>query len=139
MDNRGYKSIGALSRSLGQEGFGTRYSFPVTNDSSLMSHESRVTTDDDISVRDLPVDLAMNARSMGACVMECKSRDEFVKALQAAKDIAYTTVIYVQNDRYVGVPGYGWWDVPPAEVSEMASVQEKRKEWEGMRKKERNY
>jgi 3D-(3,5/4)-trihydroxycyclohexane-1,2-dione acylhydrolase (decyclizing) len=72
-------------------------------------------------------------------VMECKTRDEFVKALKAAKDIDYTTVIHVPNDRYVGVPGYGWWDVPPAEVSEMPSVQEKRAEWEALRGKERNY
>ena len=28
IDNRGYKSIGALSRSLGTQGFGTRYAFP---------------------------------------------------------------------------------------------------------------
>ncbi len=28
MDNRGYKSIGSLSRSLGTQGFGTRYAFP---------------------------------------------------------------------------------------------------------------
>jgi 3D-(3,5/4)-trihydroxycyclohexane-1,2-dione acylhydrolase (decyclizing) len=128
MDNRGYKSIGSLSRSLGQEGFGTRYTF---------SAEGRVMSDEDAAVRDLPVDLAMNARSMGACVMECKTRDEFVKALHAAKEIDYTTVIYVQNDRYLGTPGYSWWDVPPAEVSEMPSVQEKRKAWEEMRGKER--
>jgi 3D-(3,5/4)-trihydroxycyclohexane-1,2-dione acylhydrolase (decyclizing) len=128
MDNRGYKSIGSLSRSLGQEGFGTRYTF---------SDEGRVMSDEDAAVRDLPVDLAMNARSMGACVMECKTRDEFVKALHAAKEIDYTTVIYVQNDRYLGTPGYSWWDVPPAEVSEMPGVQEKRKAWEEMRGKER--
>ena len=29
MDNDGYKSIGGLSRSLGQGGFGTRYVYPV--------------------------------------------------------------------------------------------------------------
>ncbi|NJM40286.1 MAG: 3D-(3,5/4)-trihydroxycyclohexane-1,2-dione acylhydrolase (decyclizing), partial [Anaerolineae bacterium] len=131
MDNRGYKSIGSLSRSLGQEGFGTRYAYT--------SDEGQVASDESASPRDLPVDLAMNARSMGACVMECKSRDEFVKALQAAKEVAYTTVIYVQNDRYLGVPGYSWWDVPPAEVSEMPSVQAKRKDWEVMRAKERDY
>ncbi len=139
MDNRGFKSIGGLSRSLGQGGFGTRYTYPVNRDSSVMSHESRVASDEDFESLDLPVDLAMNARSMGACVMECKTRDEFVKALKAAKDIDYTTVIYVQNDRYLGVPGYSWWDVPPAEVSEMPTVQEKRAEWEELRKKERNY
>ena len=37
-------------------------------------------------------------------------------------------MIYVRNDRYVGVGGYdSWWDVPPAEVSEMESVRKARK------------
>ena len=32
-------------------------------------------------------------------------------------------MIYIQNDRYVGVPGYeSWWDVPVAEVSERPAV-----------------
>ena len=51
-----------------------------------------------------------------------------------------TTVIYVQNDRYVCVPGYeSWWDVPVAEVSEFDSVNAAREEWEEMRAKERYY
>ena len=29
LDNNGFKSIGALSRSLGQDGFGTRYAYPT--------------------------------------------------------------------------------------------------------------
>jgi 3D-(3,5/4)-trihydroxycyclohexane-1,2-dione acylhydrolase (decyclizing) len=128
MDNRGYKSIGGLSRSLGQGGYGTRYTY---------RENGRVTGDDAQDPRDLPVDLAMNARSMGAHVIECDTRDAFVKALRAAKEIPHTTVIYVQNDRYVGVPGYSWWDVPPAEVSDMPGVREKRAEWEAMRVKER--
>src|SRR5260370_38905198 len=28
LDNQGFKRIGALSRSLGQDGFGTRYAYP---------------------------------------------------------------------------------------------------------------
>ncbi len=128
MDNSGYKSIGGLSRSLGQEGFGTRYTFP---------EDGRVTTDDAVDPRELPVDLAANAASLGAHVIKANGYDEFVAALRAAKEIAYTTVIYVQNDRYVGVPGYSWWDVPPAEVSDMPGVREKRAEWETLRAKER--
>jgi 3D-(3,5/4)-trihydroxycyclohexane-1,2-dione acylhydrolase (decyclizing) len=47
-------------------------------------------------------------------------------------------VIHIKADRYGGVPGYeGWWDVPVAEVSDSASVQAARREWEAMRAKER--
>jgi 3D-(3,5/4)-trihydroxycyclohexane-1,2-dione acylhydrolase (decyclizing) len=81
----------------------------------------------------------MNARSMGAHVLTCETRADFARALREAKTIPHTTVIYIQNDRYVGVPGYSWWDVPPAEVSTMPGVQEKRAEWEAMRAKERDF
>ena len=131
MDNSGYKSIGSLSRSLGQTGFGTRYVYPT--DGQL--------PDDQVNAADtLPVNLAENARSLGAHVIECDSYDEFVAALAAAKEISHTTVIHVQNDRYVGVPGYhSWWDVPVAEVSESDSVNAAREEWAEHRAQERYY
>jgi 3D-(3,5/4)-trihydroxycyclohexane-1,2-dione acylhydrolase (decyclizing) len=130
LDNDGYKSIGALSRSLGQQGFGTRYVFPQAN--VLPSDVAGA------AVETLPIDLAANARSLGAHVIECRSYADFVTALAAAKRIDRTTVIYIKNDRYVGVPGYeSWWDVPVAEVSEMHTVEAAREEWEEMRAKER--
>jgi 3D-(3,5/4)-trihydroxycyclohexane-1,2-dione acylhydrolase (decyclizing) len=131
MDNDGYKSIGALSRSLGESGFGTRYVYPKNGG----------LPDDDVKeVRTLPVDLAANARSLGAQVIECQSYDDFVAALKTAKTIDQTVVIYIQNDRYVGVPGYeSWWDVPVAEVSERDSVRAVREEWEERRAKERYF
>ncbi len=133
MNNNGYRSIGALSRSLGQEGFGTRYAFP---------HEGVLPTDDGgyDAVETLPVDLVANARSLGAYVIECESYEDVVAALQKAKEIERTTVIYVENDRYLGVPGYeSWWDVPIAEVSESDAVNAAREEWEEMRERERYF
>ena len=131
MDNHGYKSIGALSRSLGESGFGTRYVYP--NNGGLPDDETK-------QVEPLPVDLAANARSLGAHVIECETYDNFVAALETAKGIDKTVVIYIQNDRYVGVPGYeSWWDVPVAEVSERDSVRAAREEWEEMRAKERYF
>ncbi|MFH1884294.1 MAG: 3D-(3,5/4)-trihydroxycyclohexane-1,2-dione acylhydrolase (decyclizing) [Planctomycetota bacterium] len=131
MDNQGFNSIGGLSRSLGQEGFGTRYAFPINN---------KLPDDASDEVEALPVNLAMNARALGAHVFECKSYDDFVEAFKESKKTDRTTVIYVRNDRYVGVPGYeSWWDVPVAEVSEMESVQKARKEWEKNSKLERFY
>lgn len=131
LDNHGYKSIGALSRSLGQQGFGTRYAY----------REDGVLPGDDVAVVEaLPVDLAANARSLGAHVIECRTYDDFAAALAAGRATERTTVIYIENDRLASVPGYdSWWDVPVAEVSEMPSVQAARAEWETMRAKERDY
>lgn len=131
MDNHGYKSIGSLSRSLGQDGFGTRYVFPSAEG---------LPDDRAAQVAELPVNLAMNARSLGAQVIECVGYDGFVAALTAAKQTPQTTVIHVRNDRYVGVPGYhSWWDVPVAEVSASDSVNAAREEWAEKRARERYF
>jgi 3D-(3,5/4)-trihydroxycyclohexane-1,2-dione acylhydrolase (decyclizing) len=132
LDNAGYKSIGALSRSLGQDGFGTRYVYP--------RNDAWPTDAAGMDVQTLPVDLAANARSLGAHVLACKTYEDFVAALKTAQSTDRTTVIYIQNDRYVGIPNYeGWWDVPVAEVSEQSSVQEARAEWATMRAQERDF
>ena len=130
VDNSGFNSIGGLSRSLGQQGFGTRYVYP---------ENGRLPGDEPGgAARTLPVDLAMTARGLGAHVIECKTYDDFVAALKAAKANRETTVICVPSDRYVGVGGYDtWWDVPPAEVSEMESVREARKAWAAKKVEER--
>jgi 3D-(3,5/4)-trihydroxycyclohexane-1,2-dione acylhydrolase (decyclizing) len=91
-------------------------------------------------VKTLPVDLAANARSLGAHVIQCETYDDFIDALRTAKEIDRTTVIYIQNDRYVGVPGYeSWWDVAVAEVSEIDSVKAARAEYEQAVQKERYF
>lgn len=132
MDNAGYKSIGGLSRSLGQSGFGTRFVYP--KDGHLVTDQAGM------DVESLPIDLAQNAASLGAHVIQCDSVDEVVTALETAKSIERTVVIHVTNDRYLGVPGYeSWWDVPVAEVSENDSVNAAREEWEEMRAKERYF
>jgi len=132
MDNSGFNSIGGLSRSLGQQGFGTRYVFP--KDGKLPGDDAGE------KVTGLPVDLAMNARGLGAHVIECKTYKDFTGALSQAKTIQQTVVIYIRNDRYAGVGGYeSWWDVPPAEVSEMKDVRKARTRWAKQRGKERFY
>jgi 3D-(3,5/4)-trihydroxycyclohexane-1,2-dione acylhydrolase (decyclizing) len=131
MDNSGYKSIGGLSRSLGQAGFGTRYVYPVNGS---------VATDDTQDAREVGLDLAACARGLGANVTECAGYDEVVAALSEAKSSERTSVIYVRNDRMEGVPGYdSWWDVPVAEVSESESVQAARRAWEVKRSEERTF
>jgi 3D-(3,5/4)-trihydroxycyclohexane-1,2-dione acylhydrolase (decyclizing) len=72
---------------------------------------------------------------MTACTIE-----EFRQALQAARQATKTTVIVVQTDREVRVPGYeSWWDVAVAETSTMDSVQQARAEYEEALKKERYF
>jgi 3D-(3,5/4)-trihydroxycyclohexane-1,2-dione acylhydrolase (decyclizing) len=132
MDNSGFNSIGGLSRSLGQQGFGTRYVYP--KDGKLPGDDAGT------AVEELPVDLAMNARGLGAHVIECRTYGDFTAAIEAARVAPRTTVIYIRNDRYVGVGGYeSWWDVPPAEVSTMPDVQKAREKWAAGRAKERLY
>ena len=142
MDNTGFRSIGSLSRSLGQEGFGTRYIFPDQVEAphrNGQSYDGLPTDEAGYDVKPLPVDLATNAESLGCHVIRCESVSDVAQALQEAKSIDRTTVIYVQNDRYLGVPGYSWWDVPVAEVSELDSVNAAREEWEEKRTQERYY
>ena len=132
LDNAGFKSIGALSRSLGQDGFGTRYAYP----------RNGILPGDDAGsdVQILPVDLAANARSLGAHVIECKTYADFVDALETVRTTDRTSVIYIQNDRYESVANYeSWWDVAVAEVSTMPQVQAARTEWEAMRAQERYF
>ena len=142
MDNIGFRSIGSLSRSLGQKGFGTRYIFPDQVEASHRNGKSfngLPTDESGYDVDPLPVDLAANAESLGCHVIRCESVGDVVQALQDAKSIDRTTVIHVRNDRYLGVPGYSWWDVPVAEVSELDSVNAAREEWEEKRTQERFY
>jgi 3D-(3,5/4)-trihydroxycyclohexane-1,2-dione acylhydrolase (decyclizing) len=112
VDNHGFGSIGGLSRSLGSEGFGTAYSRPV--------------------------DLAANARSLGAHGVRVESIAELRDALAEARVADRTTVIVVECDPGRGVGSYeSWWDVPVAEVSTMPAVTQARADYERERARER--
>ncbi len=132
VDNSGFASIGALSRSVGSQGFGTHYRY--RKDGSL----GLDTEDEPGEV--LPVDLAANAGSLGAHVIRAKTVDELRDALARAKSVDRTVVIHIPVDRYEGVPSYeSFWDVPVAEVSEMESVVAARKEYVANKRAERRY
>jgi 3D-(3,5/4)-trihydroxycyclohexane-1,2-dione acylhydrolase (decyclizing) len=123
VDNQGFASIGALSRSKGTAGFGTRYSYRserrLSDDATQSSGEG------------LPVDLALNAQGLGAHVFRTQNIEELRDALVEAKKINQTVVIYVPVDRYEGVPAYeSWWEVPVAEVAESDEVRKARDEHE---------
>ena len=115
VDNQGFSSIGALSRSLGLDGFGTQYRY---RDNGSLGFDS-----DKEPLTPLPVDLAANAESLGARVLRTKTIDEFRAALTKAKHGSETTVVYIRVDRYLGVTAGGaWWDVATPEVADAAPV-----------------
>jgi 3D-(3,5/4)-trihydroxycyclohexane-1,2-dione acylhydrolase (decyclizing) len=124
VENHGYASIGALSRSVGGAGFGTHYRF--ARNGSLA-----IDADGVVRAEALPVDLAANAESLGAAVIRARTIDDLRSGLEAARGAAGPTVVFIETDRYAGVPSYdGWWDVPVAEVSESESVRAARREYE---------
>jgi 3D-(3,5/4)-trihydroxycyclohexane-1,2-dione acylhydrolase (decyclizing) len=127
VDNGGFASIGSLSRSLGQDGFGTSY-------------RARNEKSGQLDGEPLKVDFVANARSLGAHAIKAATLDELKNALKEAKAMDRTTVIVVETDVSVSVPDYdSWWDVAVAEVSEMESVREARARYEEARKRERYF
>ena len=117
VDNQGFASIGALSRSLGLDGFGTQYRYRKNGSLGLDSDRGAPNL--------LPTDLAANAASLGASVIRAKDITELRSALEQAKHATMTTVIHIAVDRYQGVEAGGaWWDVATAEVAESAAVRD---------------
>ncbi|MGP0053218.1 MAG: 3D-(3,5/4)-trihydroxycyclohexane-1,2-dione acylhydrolase (decyclizing) [Solirubrobacteraceae bacterium] len=130
VDNHGYASIGALSRSLGSRGFGTHYRRAVTHELPLDAADGRALADPAASEA-LALDLAANAESLGARVIRADGLGKLRRALSEARGADGPIVIRVFADRYAGVPSYeSWWDVPVAEVSEQAEVRAARAEYE---------
>jgi len=108
LNNDGFGSIGGLSESIGSQRFGTKYRF-------------RDETTGQLSGETLPVNFAMNARSLGAHVIEVQDIKTLKEALKEAKNQKVTTVITIETDLYKGIPGYAWWEVAVSEVSEIAN------------------
>ena len=127
INNDGHSSIGGLSRATGVQGFATRFRY-------------RDEESGDLSGDFLPVDLAANAASLGAKVIEATTLQRLKAALHEAREAPQTTVVKIDVDYYEQVPGYeSWWDVPVAEVSEVDTAQEAYREYESDKQKERYF
>ena len=127
VDNKGYASIGGLSRSLGMGGFGTSY-------------RERSATSGQLDGDVLQVDYVASARSLGARALKANSLAELKLALEEAKRSDRVTVIVVETQPGVGVPGYdSWWDVSVAEVSKIEAVRQARAQYVEARKQERHH
>jgi 3D-(3,5/4)-trihydroxycyclohexane-1,2-dione acylhydrolase (decyclizing) len=112
VQNNGFHSIGSLSESLGSQRFGTRYRYR--------------SADGRLDGPPLPTDLAANARSLGAHVIEVRSRAELEAAIAEAKAWPADggpVVIHVETDPLVSAPdSESWWDVPVSAVSVLDST-----------------
>jgi 3D-(3,5/4)-trihydroxycyclohexane-1,2-dione acylhydrolase (decyclizing) len=127
VDNHGHASIGSLSEAVGSQRFGTAYRY-----------RDRATGRLDGAV--LPVDLGANAQSLGARVLRAASISDLAAALTAARDERGPVVITIEADPMVPAPdSEAWWDVPVAQVSELASTAAARAGYEAGRARRRSY
>jgi 3D-(3,5/4)-trihydroxycyclohexane-1,2-dione acylhydrolase (decyclizing) len=127
VQNDGFASIGALSEELGSQRFGTRY-------------RARNARTGRLDGSTLPVDLGVNAQSLGADVLYADSVADFEAALRAARASDRTTVVHVRTDPLVPAPSSeAWWDVPVAEVAALDSTRDARAVYEQHKQTQRMF
>jgi 3D-(3,5/4)-trihydroxycyclohexane-1,2-dione acylhydrolase (decyclizing) len=127
LQNHGFASIGGLSQSAGSQRFGTRY-------------RMRGKDSDRLDGANVPVDLAANARSLGADVLEARTIDEFRAAYRLAAAADRTTVIVIETDLYgPNPPASAWWDVPVAQVGRLDSTRAALLEYQEHKRAQRPY
>jgi 3D-(3,5/4)-trihydroxycyclohexane-1,2-dione acylhydrolase (decyclizing) len=127
IQNHGFSSIGALSESLGSQRFGTRYRF-------------RNPTTGQLDGKELPVDLAANAESLGADVLRATTIEEFRTALIKAKESERTTVVHIETDPLAPVPSSeSWWDVPVSQVAALDTTRQAFAHYTESKRRQRQY
>lgn len=127
IQNHGYASIGHLSEDVGSQRYGTLYR---THDKEGNNFEQGEI---------LPIDLATNAESYGMNVIRVEPSENAIAdlsaAVKAAKASNVATLIHINSDPLLYAPdGEGWWDVPVAATSTLASTQKARAEYEEVQK-----
>jgi 3D-(3,5/4)-trihydroxycyclohexane-1,2-dione acylhydrolase (decyclizing) len=120
IQNHGYASIGSLSESLGSQRFGTKYRALNEEQHSFDEGET------------LPVDLALNAESLGVKVIRIEPGEKVIAELEqairdakAAPEGSGPILIHVESDPLLDAPSSeSWWDVPVSQVSELDSTKQ---------------
>jgi 3D-(3,5/4)-trihydroxycyclohexane-1,2-dione acylhydrolase (decyclizing) len=125
-DNHGYQCIHGLQRSCGSHGFGNEFRLRDGSTGRLTGEP-------------VEVDYVANARSLGAVALCADSEEGLVRALAEARQQDRTCLIYVPVEPRASIPGFSWWDVPVAEVSETKEVRHAREDYLEKKKKERYY
>ena len=110
---------------MGSGGFGTDYRYRNPETGQLNGEQ-------------LPIDFTANAASLGAHAIRATTRQDLQQALESARAEKSTSVIVVEVDKELRVPGYeSWWDVAIAEISESEAVRQARADYEESRKNQR--
>jgi 3D-(3,5/4)-trihydroxycyclohexane-1,2-dione acylhydrolase (decyclizing) len=122
IQNHGYASIGHLSEDVGSQRYGTLYRYQDKAGNNFESGEI------------LPIDLATNAESLGIDVIRVEPSADAIADLAAAVATAKAsdraTLIHINSDPLLYAPdGHGWWDVPVAAESTLASTQKAREDY----------
>ena len=120
IQNHGYASIGSLSEMLGSQRFGTQYR--ALNEEAHSFDEGET----------LPVDLALNAESLGVKVIRIEPGEKVIAELEqavrdakAAPENSGPILIHVESDPLLDAPSSeSWWDVPVSQVSELDSTKQ---------------
>jgi 3D-(3,5/4)-trihydroxycyclohexane-1,2-dione acylhydrolase (decyclizing) len=125
IDNSGFGCIRGLQMANGTPSFGNELRY---RDEATGRYDGPI----------VPVDFVANAESLGALSLHAGNEQELREALRQAQAADRTTLISVKVSIEEQVPGFeSWWDVPVAQVSEQASVQAAREQYEEHRKKQR--
>ena len=114
LDNRGFGCINRLQEACGDESF-----------NNLLDEPGR---------RAPAIDFAAHARSLGAPAEHVTGIPALTAALDRSRSGASTSVIVIDTSAVLATDAGGaWWDVPVAEVSESAAVQNARREYQRLR------
>jgi len=114
LDNRGFGCINRLQDACGGESF-----------NNLLDEPGR---------RAPAIDFAAHARSLGALTEHVTGIPALTAALDRSRGGASTSVIVIDTSAVLATgAGGAWWDVPVAEVSESAAVQNARREYQRLR------
>lgn len=133
IQNHGYASIGALSEQLGSQRFGTKYRTLDVEHHTFDDGEK------------LPIDLALNAESLGVKVIRVEPGEAVIADLEAAVRAAKAApagggpvLIHVESDPLLDAPSSeSWWDVPVSEVSDLESTQQAYTTYTGNKDRQR--
>ncbi|HEX5466848.1 MAG TPA: 3D-(3,5/4)-trihydroxycyclohexane-1,2-dione acylhydrolase (decyclizing) [Candidatus Limnocylindrales bacterium] len=118
LDNHGFGCIDGLAHASGQTNGFNRFRMRDAGSGELTGPY-------------LPLDLAANARSLGADVLTATDRAGLAAALERSRAAERTTVTVVEVDPAAVLPNYeSWWDVPLPEVSASPEVQAARADHE---------
>jgi 3D-(3,5/4)-trihydroxycyclohexane-1,2-dione acylhydrolase (decyclizing) len=127
VDNSGFQCIRGLQMAAGSLAFGNelRYRDPLSGR---------------LDGAPIPIDFVRNAESLGAKALYADTAETLRDALRTSKAETRTVLIHVPVDPNARVPGYeSWWDVPVAEVSAEAGVQEALVTYQDAKTKQRFY